>query len=172
MTRSPTPSPPASSRRPMLIGALIVLVLGSAIGLAVQTGEGGWYEALTKPALTPPDYLFGIVWPVLYLLIGAAAGRIWARRGHPLAGRALFWFALQLGLNLAWTPVFFGLQQVELGLGVILALNVAAIWTTVRFGRIDRTAALLMLPYLVWIAFAAVLTFRIWQLNPALPTFI
>ncbi|MEE4349528.1 MAG: TspO/MBR family protein [Pacificimonas sp.] len=156
----------ASKRRPMLIGAVIVAALGLAVGGLVQTGEGDFYQALIKPDLNPPSYLFGIVWPILYLLIGAAVGRVWAEKGHPLRGRALFWFAIQFALNLAWTPTFFGLELIQVALGVITALIVAAIATTFYFGRIDRVAPWLMVPYLAWITFAAILNLRIIQLNP------
>jgi tryptophan-rich sensory protein len=158
-------------RRAALVGAVLILAAGSAIGLITQTGEGSWYQSLIRPAATPPGWAFGVIWPLLYILIGAAGGIVWSARQHPARGRALFWFALQLALNFAWTPVFFGQEQIALGLGVILALNVAAIVATVRMARVSPLAARLMLPYLVWIAYAAVLNFRIWQLNPALPTF-
>ena len=160
-------------RRAALIGAVLVLVVGSAIGALVQSGsENAWYAALEKPAATPPSYLFGIVWPILYVLIGAAGGLVWAAKRHPARRRALFWFGLQLVLNFAWTPVFFGLQQVQAGLGIILAMNVAAIVATIRMGSVRSLAAWLMLPYLLWIAYAAVLNFRIWQLNAAVPNYV
>ena len=164
---NPTPFP----RRAALVGAVLILAIGSAIGLLTQTGAGSWYQSLIRPDATPPSWVFGVVWPILYILIGAAGGIVWSVRQHPARRRALFWFVLQLALNFAWTPVFFGLEQIALGLGVILALNVAAIVATIRMGRVSPLAARLMLPYLVWIGYAAVLNFRIWQLTPALPTF-
>lgn len=156
-------------RRPVLIGALIVLALGVASGSLTESGPNSWYAALDKPALTPPGWAFGVVWPILYLLIGSAAGLIWAAPESPLRRRALFWFAVQFALNLAWTPVYFGLHQIALALGIVLALNVAAITATVRMGAVRSLAAWLMVPYLVWIAFAAVLNLRVWQLNPVAP---
>ena len=162
----------SSRLKAALLGAAIVLVAGSLIGWLFQGGDSGWYQNLRKPAATPPGYLFGIVWPALYILVGAAGGLVWRQRAHPARGRVLFWYALQLALNFAWTPVFFGMHQIALGLGIILALNVAAIVATVRMARVDRLAPWLMLPYLAWIGYAAVLNFRIWQLNPASPIYV
>lgn len=159
----------SNTRRSALVCAVLVLVLGLGSGSLTEAGEGSWYASLGKPALTPPGWAFAVVWPALYLLMGTGLGLIWAAPASPLRSRALFWFAAQFVLNLVWTPIYFGLHQVALALGVILALNVAAITATIRMGAVRSLAAWLMLPYLVWIAFAAVLNFRVWQLNPAGP---
>ena len=166
MTGIEDPAERRSALIPIIVSIVLVVGIGSLIGYLVQTGGGDWYTRLEKPDLTPPSQLFGIVWPVLYVLVGTAGGLVWAAMPSPQRSRALFWYGLQLVLNFAWTPVFFGLHQITIGLGVILALNVAAVVATVRMGRVRRSAAWLMVPYLVWIAFAAVLNFRIFQLNP------
>ncbi|MBV7256718.1 tryptophan-rich sensory protein [Pacificimonas sp. WHA3] len=149
-------------RRAALIGVLIVAVLGLGVNrLLLPGGTGEWYLSLVKPDLNPPSWLFGVVWPILYILIGAAGGLIWKASFN----RARFWYILQLALNLLWSPVFFGMQRVDIGLGVIAALNIAAIIATIRMAAVRRLAAWLMVPYLIWIAFAAILNLRIWQLN-------
>ena len=168
-----TAEPRSLPYRAMLIGAVLVLLVGSAIGALFSPGaETGWYASLAKPAMNPPGWVFGVVWPILYLLIGAAGGLVWTAAKGSRRRRALFWFGLQLALNLAWTPVFFGMQQIALALGIILALNVAAVTATVRMERVRTLAAWLMVPYLVWIAFAAILNLRIWQLNPVAPIWV
>ncbi|MGB3721964.1 MAG: TspO/MBR family protein [Pacificimonas sp.] len=157
--------------RPMLVAAVLVLAIGSGIGyLFGPANTGDWYRNLAKPALNPPSWLFGVVWPVLYLMIGASGGLIWSARKRMPTGRARFWYGLQLILNFSWTPIFFGMQRVDIALGIIVALNIAAIVATLHMGRIRALAAWLMVPYLIWIAFAATLNFRIWQLMPGLPT--
>ncbi|HEU0066618.1 MAG TPA: TspO/MBR family protein [Sphingomonas sp.] len=145
----------------------LMLLLGFAAGRAVPAGsDNAWYVALAKPALTPPGWVFPVAWTILYILLGLAVAVILHARGAAGRGPALALFAAQFALNLVWTPLFFGLHQVSHALWVIVAMLVLAILTTVAFGRIRRMAAWLMVPYLVWISFAGVLTWRIGQLNP------
>lgn len=134
----------------------LVALLGS---LATIDSVEGWYRDADKPWFTPPDALFGPVWSVLYLAMAVAAWLAW-RRGAPTT---IWW--VQLALNLAWTPVFFGLEQLWLGLVVIVALDLAVIATIVVFRRWSRTAALLLVPYLAWIGFATLLNASIAVLN-------
>lgn len=151
----------------------LILLLGFASGRAVPAGsDNSWYMALQKPALTPPGWVFPVAWIALYILLGLAVAMILHARGA--AGRpvALALFAVQFALNLIWTPLFFGMHQVGAALLVIVAMLALAILTTILFGRIRRPAAWLMLPYLVWIAFAGVLTWRIGQLNPNAETLV
>jgi len=151
----------------------LILLLGFASGRAVPAGsDNAWYVALQKPALTPPGWVFPVAWTSLYILMGLAAAMILHARGARGRGMALATFALQFVLNLAWTPLFFGLHRVGAALGVIVAILVVATVTTVLFGRIRSMAAWLMVPYLVWISFAGVLTWRIGQLNPDAETLV
>ena len=151
----------------------LILLLGFASGRAVPSGsENGWYMALQKPALTPPGIVFPIAWTSLYILIGFAVALILHARGGKGRGLALALFAAQFALNLAWTPLFFGMHQVGAALLVIVAMLVLAILATILFGRIRPLAAWLMVPYLVWISFAGVLTWRIGQLNPDAETLV
>ena len=145
----------------------LVLFLGFLSGRMVPSGsENAWYAMLQKPALTPPDWVFPVAWAVLYVLQGLALAMILHARGARRRGIAIVLFVIQLILNLAWTPIFFGMHQVLLALDLIVAMLVAAIATTIVFGRIRRAAAWLMVPYLAWICFAGMLTLGIDQLNP------
>lgn len=131
----------------------VVQTLG---GLITQQSVMSWYPTLTKSALTPPGYVFGIAWTMLYILMALAASRIYAIRGT-LRSRSLVWWGIQLVLGLLWSIVFFGQQQVALGF-VIILLNWAAVaFVTRRFWRIEKRAGALMLPLLLWVSFASYL---------------
>lgn len=151
----------------------LILLLGFASGRSVPSGsENTWYMALVKPAMTPSGWLFPVAWTTLYILLGLAVAIILHARGARGRGLALALFAAQFVLNLAWTPLFFGMHQVGAALIVIIAILVVATITTVLFGRIRPLAAWLMVPYLAWISFAGVLTWRIGQLNPDAETLV
>ncbi len=130
-----------------------------------KSGLDTWYPSLTKPTWTPPGWLFGPVWTLLYFLMGVAVWRIWVRFGWAGARVPLTLFLVQLVLNALWTPAFFGLQRPGLGLVVILQLWIVLVATVIAFGRCDRPAGLLLLPYLAWVSFAALLNFELWRLN-------
>ncbi|WP_374942231.1 TspO/MBR family protein [Sphingomonas sp.] len=145
----------------------LLLLLGFAFGRTVPTGsDNPWYVALAKPGANPPDWVFPVAWTALYILLGLAIALILHARGSRGRGAALALFAVQFAIQLAWTPVFFGLHQVGTALWIIVAMLVLGIATAMAFGRIRSAAAWLMVPYLVWISFAGVLTWRIGQLNP------
>ena len=125
-----------------------------------------WYESLVKPALTPPSWLFGPVWTVLYAMMALAAVLVWRQgweRGE--VKRALGVFLLQLVLNLVWSPLFFGAHKVGLALLDIVLMWVAIVWTIRLFYKLSRPAAYLLVPYLVWVSFAMYLNFALWMLN-------
>ena len=150
-----------------------VLLLGFLSGRSVPAGDANpWYVALAKPALTPPGWAFPVAWGVLYVLIGLALAIVLNARGARGRGLAVALFAVQLALNLGWQPLFFGAHRVGAALLLIVAMLAVAVATTVVFARIRRTAAWLMVPYLVWISFAGVLTWRIGQLNPGAETLV
>lgn len=150
-----------------ILGALALNGLGAAsAALSGPMAGGDWYRALTLPALQPPGAVFGIAWTVLYTLLGVALSRLWIADPSNFRTRALQLFLLQLALNLAWSPLFFGAHRIVPALvllGIILLLSIAA---TLAAKRVDRVAPWLMLPYLVWLGFAFGLNWRIWQLNP------
>ncbi|HSG33891.1 MAG TPA: TspO/MBR family protein, partial [Sphingomonadaceae bacterium] len=124
------------------------------------------FTALEKPAIYPPPATFGIVWSILYFMMGIAAALVcaaWGARGRTLA---LALFAMQLVLNLAWSPMFFREHQIELALYLLLAIDVAVLLTLIMFFVVRRLAGLLLVPYFAWVAFATVLNYQFWLLNP------
>ena len=124
-----------------------------------------WYSALKKPAWTPPDAVFGPVWSVLYLSMAIAAWLVWRRRSSHDVGFALGLFALQLVLNVAWSGLFFGLHSPATALIDIVFLWFAIAGTVAAFNRVSALSGWIMVPYLAWVSFAAVLNFAIWRLN-------
>lgn len=125
-----------------------------------------WYTALNKPSFNPPSWLFGPVWIGLYTLMGIALFIIWRQgREKPGVNKALTFFAVQLILNAVWTPLFFGLKLPGLALGEIILLWVVIVLTLVKFYKLSKTAGLLLVPYILWVSFAAVLNFSLWVLN-------
>ena len=151
----------------------LILLLGFASSLLAPAGsENRWYQALAKPDFTPPDQVFPIAWTILYILLGLALAHIVNARGARGRQPAIALFVIQLILNLAWSPLFFGAHQIGLALLVIIAIFVVALAATLLFWPIRRVAALLMLPYLAWIAFAGVLTQRIDAMNPGAETLV
>ncbi len=151
-----------------LVVACGVSLAAGAIGSLAVTGQGfsSWYAAIEKPGFTPPSWVFGPVWTVLYLLMGVAAFLVWQKGlGSAVVRIALVWFLVQLALNAAWTPVFFGLHRIGLAVVVIVLLWAAIVVTMYWFFRVSRPAGTLLVPYLLWVSFAAVLNAAIWHLN-------
>jgi benzodiazapine receptor len=168
-TTTPTTSPRTSrGRRLGFLGAFLALsFLAGFIGSVTQGDDvGGRYLALELPTWAPPQEAFGLVWPVLYVLIGVAAWRVWDRAGGAQrAGTALnLWFA-QLVVNAAWPAVFFGAEAFGPAIGVIVVLVALVVATIAAFARHDRLAAGLLVPYLLWISYATALNVAIWTLN-------
>jgi translocator protein len=154
-------------RRPWLVTAPAVLLLGMASGWLAGSGYGDrWFDALAKPAFMPPGWVFPVAWTILYLLTGAAAGLVVATEPSPARTRALRRFAVQLVLNLAWSPLFFGLHQAPAALGLILVLDLAVLLAIVAMARVRPLAGGLMLPYAAWLALATALNWEIVRLNP------
>jgi benzodiazapine receptor len=157
------------SRTVEIIGlALFVgLCLGiGALGAAVTaTSVKTWYAELAKPSFNPPNEVFGPVWTVLYVLMAVAAWRVWRVADRQTARGPLTLFALQLALNLGWSVAFFGLERIGPAVAVILVLELAVVATALAFRPIDRIAAWLLVPYVAWVGFAAILNIAIWRLN-------
>lgn len=126
---------------------------------------GGWYATLAKPAWTPPNWVFGPVWSLLYLAMAVAAWLVWRQVGFPRAASALNLFGVQLVLNVCWSAIFFGAHRPGLAFAEIVVLWLAILATMVAFRSLSRPAAWLLAPYLAWVAFAATLNFSIWRLN-------
>jgi translocator protein len=146
-----------------LVAWLVLVFTASLTGVFVSTA--GWYAELNKPAWNPPAWIFGPVWTVLYIMMAVAVWRVWLRGGWRAQSKPLALFLIQWGLNAFWTPLFFGLHLLGWAFVEILVLLVFILLTIRAFRAIDRVAALLLVPYLAWVAFASVLNFTIWWMN-------
>ena len=135
---------------PLAVGGLSALLSG---------GMGG-YKVLNQPPLSPPGWIFPVVWTVLYLLMGEASYRVLEKDRSALKA-----YAVQLALNLIWSPVFFGLQMYLLAFFILIALWIAIFITLRQFSEIDETAGNLLIPYLLWVTFAGYLNFGVFLLN-------
>lgn len=162
---------PAQLRASLARWALVlvpgILMLGFLSGAAAGSGSTNpWFAGLVKPSLFPPPATFGIVWSILYVLMGFALALVVTARGAPARRLAITVFVVQLLLNLAWSPVFFGLHQIKAGLILLGVIDLAVILTVVLFYRVRPLAALLLLPYLAWVLFATVLNWQFLEANP------
>jgi translocator protein len=148
------------------LGLLFWLALCFAVAwFGAQFQPGDWYRELAKPGFTPPDWIFGPVWTVLYAMMGVAAWLVWRDHGIAGAPMALGLFAVQLALNGLWSFIFFGLQRPGLAFLEILLLWAAVLATLGAFRHLQPLAGWLLLPYLLWVSFAAMLNLAIWRLN-------
>jgi len=141
------------------------LLVGGSGSLVTATSVREWYPHIQKPSWTPPDAAFGPVWSVLYLLMGVSAWLIWRNSEGSTRRRTLLIFVTQLVLNGIWSFLFFGLRSPGWAALEIVLLWCFIVATMVAFARISRLAAGLLLPYLVWVSYAAALNFAIWNLN-------
>jgi tryptophan-rich sensory protein len=149
------------------ISIAVCLLIGFLSGFATQSSVNEWYTTLNKPSFTPPNELFAPVWTVLYVLMGVAAGVVWSKGYHHIwVKTALYHFVFQLLFNALWSIVFFGLKNPLLALLVIFVLLTLIILTIKWFKVVSKPAAILMVPYLLWVGFAAALNYKIWELNP------
>ena len=148
------------------IAVVICLMVGFLSSFATQSSIDSWYVTLNKPEFNPPNWVFAPVWTLLYIAMGVAAGLVWARGFyHKWVQTALYHFGFQLMFNALWSVVFFGFQKPFWALMVILTLLILIILTIKWFKVVSKTAAWLMVPYLLWVSFATVLNFSIWWLN-------
>ena len=143
----------------------LCLAVGALGGWVTADSVKTWYTTINKPSFTPPNWVFGPVWTGLYVLMGIAGWRVWCKARPDQLRVPLALFAVQLALNLAWSVVFFGAHSVAGAVVVIVGLGAAILATMVAFRRIDGLAALLLVPYALWVVFAAVLNIAVWQLN-------
>ncbi len=157
------------SKRTQSIGlAAWLLVSFTAAGLgsiATATSVDGWYQTLARPSWNPPDWVFGPVWTTLFAMMAVAAWLIWRQAGLRQAAMPLGLFIAQLALNVLWSVLFFGLRRPDLAAFEIVVLWLAIAATIASFWRRSLPAALLMLPYFLWVTFAALLSFAIARLN-------
>ena len=148
--------------------AVLIVFIAACFGAAASGAffkPGAWYERLDKPSWRPPNRLFAPVWTILYLMIAVSGWLIWRQAGFAGAALPLAVFALQLILNAAWTPLFFGLRRPDLGFVDIVLVWLSIVATIMLFQPVSAIAALLLVPYLAWVTFAAVLNFSIWRRN-------
>lgn len=146
-----------------LVIAIIFCELAGVLGsVFTAPAINSWYVSLAKPSFNPPNWVFGPVWTALFLLMGIALFLVWNSKSH---GQSLRVFVLQLILNVFWTVIFFGLENPFLALIEIGLLWLSIIWTVMEFQKVSKTAAYLLLPYLFWVSFAAVLNFSIVLFN-------
>ena len=144
----------------------LCLVLGNGLGgyftfISVE----GWYQTLNKPSFNPPDWVFGPVWTTLYIFMGISIWLVWKseKNKNRTIGIRIFW--LQLFFNVFWTYLFFGIQRIDLGMLEIIFLIFLIIINIFYFFKIDKIASYLLIPYIFWVSYAAVLNFKIWILN-------
>jgi benzodiazapine receptor len=154
------------------IGAVVgIELLGGLSGWLSNSGyANGWFGSLQKPSFMPPGWAFGLVWPILYAMLGVAVAMILAEPPSARRKLALILFFVQLALNFAWSPIFFGAHDIVLGEMVIFVMAALAAAAAGQFLRIRRDAGLLMVPYLGWLVFAATLNATIDKLNPGAGT--
>mgnify|MGYP003586112950 CR=1 FL=1 len=151
-----------------LAGWLALSYAAAAAGAVASAQAGSFYGQLAWPAWAPPGWLFGPVWSALYTLMGVAAWLVWRAQGWGGAAGALRVYLVQLAANAVWTWLFFAWHQGELAFYEILLLWALIVATMSAFWRVRPLAALLLVPYLLWVTFASALAFAIWRLNPGL----
>lgn len=154
----------------LIISLALPQIAGLSGVLFTETGEGSWYQSLQKPAWNPPSWLFAPVWTTLYILMGIAFFLVWKSSGALQQKRtAMGLWVVQLLLNFCWTLIFFGAQQPGWALAEIILLWITILLTILAFARISKTAAWLLVPYISWVSFAALLNGAICNLNPLSP---
>jgi len=151
-----------------LVAALSVTFLAATAGGAASVNATLFYAQLTKPSWAPPGWVFGPVWLALYTLMAFAVWLAWRAAGFPQAKVAVLLFLAQLVVNALWSWLFFAWRFGTLALVDVIALWVLLAATLAAFWRIQRLAAVLLVPYLAWVTFAAALTLAVWHLNPGL----
>jgi len=151
-----------------LVGWLAVAFVAAAVGAFASIHAGSFYAQLSRPFWAPPGWLFGPVWSALYGLMGIAAWLVWRVRGFAGARSALLLFLVQLAVNSLWSWLFFFWHQGAMAFLEVLVLWCLILATVISFWSIRRLSAVLLLPYLAWVTFAALLTFSVWRLNPSL----
>lgn len=150
----------------LLISIVIPVGVGALSGWFTASGVNGWYRTIAKPSWNPPDAVFAPVWTTLYILMGIALYLVWRRDAPAKAKRraVIFWVG-QLVLNVIWSFLFFSKHDIGFALIEILLLWLVILVTIFLFARISKAAAWLLVPYISWVSFAAILNYAIWQLN-------
>jgi len=139
--------------------------VGALAGWLTREGIARYSQTVIQPPLSPPAFLFPIVWTILYALMGIGAARVYLTPASNARSRGLLLFLIQLAFNFLWSIVFFNLQAYAFAFFWLIALWLLILWMTASFYQVDKLAALLQIPYLLWVAFAGYLTFGVWMLN-------
>ena len=150
---------------PLLISILIVFSFGFIGSFFTTSSITNWYAFINKPLFSPPNWIFGPVWTLLYILMGVSAFLIWQKRDNLKTKPALIFYGIQLILNALWSIIFFGMHNPGLALLEIIILWLFILITLIKFYKINKTAGLLFIPYLLWVSFASILNYAIWILN-------
>lgn len=152
----------------LVLALFVMICLGTAgLGAAwTDLSVGDWYATLNKPSWNPPNWVFGPVWTTLYIMMAIAAWLVWRCKGLRDGWLPLLQFAVQLSLNAAWSALFFGMRNPGIAFADIVLLWMGIVATIIAFGRVSTLAATLLVPYLAWVSFAAVLNGSIWRMNP------
>lgn len=154
-----------------LIAVIVIELAGGLSGWISNSGYGNaWFDSLQKPSFMPPGWTFGVVWPILYALMGIALALVLAEPPSPRRKLALILFFAQLALNLVWSPIFFAGHDITLAKWAIFVMAALAAAAAGQFLRIRKAAGLLLIPYLAWLVFAATLNSTIEALNPGAGT--
>ena len=148
---------------PCLVGVVICLAIAGLWGWVTAASVSTWYQQLHQPSFTPPDWLFGPVWTVLYIMIGMAGGLLWQQR--QASPHALTIYIVQLLLNFSWSFIFFGAQKIGWA-----AVDIVLLWLSIAITlwlarRASKTACWLLVPYFLWVSFAMILNITLWMLN-------
>lgn len=148
------------------VSVLICLLIGFLSSFATQSSVNDWYVGLNKPSFNPPNWIFAPVWTALYILMGVSAGIVWSKGFHHIwVKTALYHFGFQLLFNALWSIVFFGLKNPFWAFLVILVLLTLIALTIKWFRVVSKFASFLLVPYLLWVCFATLLNYKIWELN-------
>lgn len=150
---------------PLLISIALAQLAGLIGSLFTTPNIASWYVTLVKPGFTPPSWLFGPVWLTLYTLMGLAAYLIWRERKHEAARFSLWLYGVHLIINALWSVIFFGLHDIAMAFLVITTLWLAILGLIILFYRSNKTAAYLLIPYLLWVSYALALNAALWTLN-------
>jgi tryptophan-rich sensory protein len=147
-----------------LFASIIICELAGVVGsIFTAPAVGTWFKTLVKPVFAPPNWVFGPVWSMLFFLMGISLYLVWNKKGNK--EQALQFFAIQLFLNIAWSFLFFGLRSPYLAFIGIIFLWIAILFTIIKFYKINKISAYLLVPYILWVSFAAILNCSLWILN-------
>lgn len=149
----------------LITAVILTVVLGAVGGLVTAAEIPVWYAGLNKPSFNPPNWLFGPVWTMLYLLMGISCFLIWRLPATQQRNKALGLFIIQFVLNFCWSFIFFGMHELGWALIEMGILWIAILLTIIQFSKLSKAAAWLLVPYIAWVSFALLLNAAIWKLN-------